>query len=84
MRSGLTDEHRRILRAADERRLRTNKHGRYVIDGDVRPVRQVREQLQRWGLLDWRWDEARPRPALAPEITEQGRRVLAGEGNGDA
>lgn len=53
----LNDEHLRILLAARDERLRENEHGRYVIDGagpTLRPARREREQLQRWGLLEWR------------------------------
>lgn len=44
-------EELRILRAVAERRLRVNKGGRYVIDGEARPKRQVRERLMSRGLI---------------------------------
>jgi hypothetical protein len=47
-------EELRILRAVAERRLRVNECGRYVIDGEARPKRQVRERLMSRGLISLR------------------------------
>jgi hypothetical protein len=50
----MSPEEHRILIAASEHRLRTNEHGRYVIDGEARPERKARENLQRHGFIVWR------------------------------
>ncbi len=66
----LTDEHHRILRAASEGRLRTNDAGRWIIDGEARPSRRAREQLNSRGLIAYGIRDALPtvkgREALGP------------------
>jgi hypothetical protein len=67
----LTDEQLRILRAAAERRLDTNEHGRWVIEGEDRPARKDRETLMRKFLITW------PHYMTRETLTPQGARVLA-------
>jgi hypothetical protein len=66
-----TAEQARILRAAQDGRLRVNEHGRYVIDGEPRPDRRVREQLLQDACLKW------PRPGgRRMVITAEGEAAL--------
>ncbi len=67
-RGAISDEQRRILRAASAGLLAVNEHHRYVIAGESRPARQDRERLFKRGFLAWDG---------APFITEAGRQVLA-------
>ncbi len=53
----LTDEQRRILVAAHERRLWRSDTGRWLIAGEHRPDRRERERLWRRELLDWAWND---------------------------
>ncbi len=69
-RKAISDEQRRILRAAEAGRLGVNEHHRYVITGESRPARKDRERLFKRGFLAWDG---------APFITEAGRQVLASE-----
>jgi hypothetical protein len=59
----MTPEERRILWAAREGRLRINRHWRYVIEGEPRPARKDRENLQRQGFLGW---SDKTQPILTP------------------
>ncbi len=69
--TALTDEHHRILRAAAEGRLRTNDAGRWLIDGEARPSRRAREQLNSWGLITYGIRDALP--------TVKGREALGAQ-----
>ncbi len=68
-RGAISDEQRRILRAASAGLLAVNEHHRYVIAGESRPARQDRERLFKRGFLAW--------GSGVPFITEAGRQVLA-------
>jgi hypothetical protein len=79
LRPALTDEQQRILRAAAQRRLRVNEHGRWLIDGEARPDRRSREKLRQRGLIDnppWDEMEAPQRWALLVP-TARGADILA-------
>ena len=71
----LTEEHYRILRAADAGRLCMNDSGRYVIGGEAkRPESKPRTALIHGGLIEW------PRPQRDGgrcNITAEGRAALA-------
>lgn len=48
-----TAEQVRILSAAKAGRFGVNEHGRYVIDGESRPNRRVREKLMNDTWITW-------------------------------
>lgn len=67
----------RQLRAARDKRYWQNSKGRYVIDGEARPNRKVREKLiYRSRLLTW--------SSLGLKLTDEGRRQLEGWEANDA
>lgn len=70
----MTDEERRILIAARERRLLINYAGRYVITGEARPDRKARERMQGKGWLGWHVNGQ-------PTITANGRAALIEHGD---
>lgn len=82
--AALTDEHYRILRAAGNGHLASNRAGRWVIHGDARPDRRSRERLKARGLLGYpQIEPAAPKMAgLAWDfdrlvLTDKGREALA-------
>lgn len=72
-------EEKRILWAAREGRMHTNRSGRYVIDGEPRPDRKTRERLVRRGWIAWTRGEQYDAFDLGGEvrITDLGYAALA-------
>ncbi len=67
----MDDEERRILRAVGAGTMRTNEHGRYVIDGAMRPAPRARERLQ------WTFGYISAPPRNEPvRLTVDGRHML--------
>jgi hypothetical protein len=64
------DEAGRILAAARDGRLLSNKAGRYVIEGEKRPDAAIRRRLLDRGLLTWAFN---PR---GMRLTNEGRAHL--------
>lgn len=64
-------EELRILRAVAERRLHVNECGRYVIDGEARPKRQVRERLMSRGLISPRGLTGKGRERYAELLAQE-------------
>ncbi len=77
--ASLTDEHYRILRAAADRRLRTNRAARWTIAGEARPDRKSRERLKARGLIDYPQIEPAA-PKMAGLAWDFGRLVLTDKG----
>jgi hypothetical protein len=71
----MTDEEHRILRAARDRRIYTNDHGRWLIAGEKRPERNARERMLRLQYIDWTWDDT-PGGRVAYRITSEGEAAL--------
>lgn len=70
----LPDEEFRILKAANDGRLCVNEHGRYVIDGEKRPDRRVRQRLIQRLWVSWPHYKTR-----RCDLTEKGRAGLHAE-----
>ena len=60
-------ERLRILRAARDGRLKVNEYGRYVIDGERRPDRRIREQLQQQEEISFPYRRDDRRVRLLPD-----------------
>lgn len=67
------DEILRQLRAARDGRYRQNEKGRYVIDGEARPVRRVREKLLREQWVTWLFSR---RSTVGLKLTTEGTEAL--------
>lgn len=70
-----THEEIRQLSAAAEGRFRQSDTGRYVIDGEARPERKVRESLIRRGFLTWLFSQ-RGYSTVGLKITPEGEAAL--------
>lgn len=69
-------EVQRQLTAAREGRYRLNEHHRYIILGEGRPERKVREKLMRDRFIDWRWGPERRDGVVGLKITTEGEAAL--------